>query len=498
MMLQRAVILGVADISYHSGVEKCDPVWAVVDAVRHAASDAGLSPERLHAIDGFGLVEVLGWAPANGPQLIAEAVGFQPSTEMTAAPGGESPLRLVNKMAEKIQRGEAKLCAIGGANLVRSAGALRAQGQQLKWPLGGGGRAPETIGVNRPGSNELEAKYGLALPTDIYPLFENALRARRGSDLQAHAASMGALFSRFSSVAVQNPNAWFRTAHTPQDIADTGPNNRMIAYPYTKYMCAAIGTDQSAAIIMGSEEIAREMGVPQETWIYWLGGSFAEESNWFPSERSNFSASEAQAAALQAGAELAGGVEAIDAFDLYSCFPVAVELACEALGLSEDDSRGLTVTGGLPFAGGPGHNYCTHAVARMVEHLRRSNARTGLVSGVGWYLSKHATTILGREPSSAEPVAVRDIGKVGRHAVNISDTLEDEVTIETYTVKFDKDGKPISGVAVGRATDGGRVICRVAGGTDELEQFIGVEQVGRKGRTKKHADCLMFFPQADC
>ena len=64
-------------------------------------------------------------------------------------------------------------------------------------------------------------------------------------------------------------------------------------------------------------------------------------------------------------------VDDVDAFDFYSCFPVAVEVACDMLGLDESDPRGFTVTGGLPYAGGPGNAYTIHSLAAMVERLRR-------------------------------------------------------------------------------------------------------------------------------
>lgn len=53
----------------------------------------------------------------------------------------------------------------------------------------------------------------------------------------------------------------------------------------------------------------------------------------------------------------------IDLLDLYSCFPSAVQVAQRELGLSQDDPRPLTVTGGLPFNGGPFNNYVMHAIA---------------------------------------------------------------------------------------------------------------------------------------
>jgi acetyl-CoA C-acetyltransferase len=61
-------------------------------------------------------------------------------------------------------------------------------------------------------------------------------------------------------------------------------------------------------------------------------------------------------------------VHGIARFDLYSCFPAAVEMACDVLGLDPFDPRGLTMTGGLPYAGGPASAYTLHSIAAMVEH----------------------------------------------------------------------------------------------------------------------------------
>ena len=59
-------------------------------------------------------------------------------------------------------------------------------------------------------------------------------------------------------------------------------------------------------------------------------------------------------------------------FDFYSCFPVAVEQACDCVGLDPSTTpvNRLTQTGGLPYHGGPGSNYSLHGMAAMVEHLR--------------------------------------------------------------------------------------------------------------------------------
>jgi acetyl-CoA C-acetyltransferase len=76
-----------------------------------------------------------------------------------------------------------------------------------------------------------------------------------------------------------------------------------------------------------------------------------------------------------------------------------VQIGADMLGIGVDDPRPLTVTGGLPYHGGPGNNYSTHAIACMVERLRAEPGTHGLVTGVGWYLTKHAVGVY----SSAAP-----------------------------------------------------------------------------------------------
>ena len=76
--------------------------------------------------------------------------------------------------------------------------------------------------------------------------------------------------------------------------------------------------------------------------------------------------------------------------DIYSCFPSSVQIACRELGISLDDPRGLTITGGLPFFGGPGNNYVSHAIAEMVHKVRSQPGSYGLVMANGGLVTKEA------------------------------------------------------------------------------------------------------------
>ncbi len=58
----------------------------------------------------------------------------------------------------------------------------------------------------------------------------------------------------------------------------------------------------------------------------------------------------------------------------------------------------------MPYHGGPGSNYLTHALAAMVETLRREPGSYGVTSGVGMHMQKHAYGVWSTDPG-AGPMA---------------------------------------------------------------------------------------------
>jgi acetyl-CoA C-acetyltransferase len=228
----------------------------------------------------------------------------------------------------------------------------------------------------------------------------------------------------------------------------------MVCFPYPKLMNAIIETDQAAALIVTGSETARELGIPEERWVYLWGCGDAKDK-WFVNERVDYHTSPAIRAVTQRALGMAGvTVNDIGAFDLYSCFPSAVQLGLEALGLKPDDPRPITVTGGLPYAGGPGNNYVGHSIAAMVERLRDRRHEFGLVTGNGWFVTKHSAGVYSaRRP--AKPWRRTDPAIDQAHVDAMAsppfiDAAEGEAVVETYTVAFDREGEPEQGIIVGR------------------------------------------------
>ena len=224
---------------------------------------------------------------------------------------------------------------------------------------------PETWGHDLQMSNAEETELGLIMPVQVYPMFETAIRAARGVSPEQHLADVGRMWSAFSAVAEQNPNAWLRQSLSPSEITTPSESNRMVGYPYTKAMNSNNDVDMAAAIIICSVEHAESLGVPRDQWVFPLSGTDCHEHP-FITDRDNFSQTPAVELGGRQALELASlDIDDIAHLDLYSCFPSAVQLGARSLGIDPySESRPLTQTGGLSFAGGPWNEYVMHSIAR--------------------------------------------------------------------------------------------------------------------------------------
>jgi acetyl-CoA C-acetyltransferase len=160
----------------------------------------------------------------------------------------------------------------------------------------------------------------------------------------------------------------------------------MIAFPYTKMHNSDWNVDQAAGLIFCSVAKARALGIPEARWVYPLSGTEANQMVDLSARARMHRCPGIEIAGARA-LELAGRrIDSVEHFDLYSCFPAAVQLFARELGIGLD--RPLSVTGGMRFAGGPLNNYVLQAVARMAEVLRDDPGSTGLVTTVSGFLTK--------------------------------------------------------------------------------------------------------------
>ena len=455
-----------------------EPVAMMAEAARRAAADAG-APGLLSKVQAIRVVRVVSWRYTDPGALVAAEIGATGAATAVSPMGGNAPQSQVNGAAADILAGRVDVALVCAAEASKTRAAYRAAGEKPPWtPLADGPPAPVT-GEELPLNHPAETGRGIVLPAQVYPVFECALRAAAGRTVAEQVERIATLWAGFSEVAATNPYAWSQEALTPEQVATPTPTNRIIAFPYTKVMNTNNTVDQGAAVLLCSVEAARAAGVPEERWVFPWSGTDVHD-HLAVSSRADLHSSPGMRIAGGRALELAGvGVDDLAHVDLYSCFPSAVEVAAEELGLGLD--RQLTVTGGLSFAGAPLNGYVMHAIATMAGVLRADPGSRGLVTANGGYLTKHAFGVWSSEPPTRPFRTERPQAEVDRlPRTEAVEHHEGAVTVEAYTVVHDRDGRPDNGIVACRTPDGGRV-WGLTGDEDVLDAMCREELVGAGG-----------------
>ena len=442
-----------------------NPKQLCLEAARRALADATVKADAIEALAVTRIFEdsFPGGAHPHGhntnlPGTIARDLGASPAKAIYASVGGQSPQQLASEMAGRIFTGELECALITGSEANKASKAARKHGVRLDWT----DEAPlpfEDRGLGDRLLSRTEIRHGLVAPAYLYALFENAMAARDGQTRTQRRQIMSDLFARFATVAHHNPYAQFETGQFDADfLATPSPANYPYADPFLKWHMAQDAVNQGAALLMMSEAKADALKILPEKRVYLHGAGEAGDD--FISERPCLTGSWAMQTALDRALQQAGkSPEDIDLFDLYSCFPCAVFSALQALKMDHaSEPRPLTVTGGLPFFGGPGNNYTMHALVSMAEQLRMRPASFGLVLANGGWMTKEAVGIWScRKPDTFHPV--QTLAKPTEKTA-----LEPAPThgiIETYTVTHGKSG-PSGGIIFALTPEGKRFIAMAA------------------------------------
>jgi acetyl-CoA C-acetyltransferase len=486
------VVVGVGQCSQRTepGAAR-QPIELLEDAARVAAGDAGHG--ILQRVDTIAVVQIASWPYPDPGAFLARRLGVEPRATVVSTVGGNSPQLLVNEMSKRVLDGTADVVLVGGAEAMHTRWRARREPRtHLEWDGGGDPPCADVIGDPSQGVNDHEMAHGAVAPTHVYPLFETALRAAAGETVDEHQCAVGELWSRFAAVAADNPNAWSQVAYTAEQIRTVTPDNRMVVFPYPKLMCANIDVDQSAALLLCSYATARDAGVPDERCVFLHAGADGHD-HWFFTERDTLhDAPGLGRVATDALAAAGVGLDDIARFDLYSCFPSAVQLAQRALGLglgaTGTETRPLTVTGGLGFAGGPVNNYPTHAIARMVELLRADPGSYGLTTALGWYATKHSAGVWSTTPpreryTRVDPAATQArIDALPRRAS--AGLVDGDVTLEASAVVVDRDGTASLAILAGLTADGRRALANAR----DADVMRALTREAWEGRTVRFAN----------
>ncbi len=474
------VIVGVGQINDRE--ERLNSVELMAAALRNADADGGGGwLGRADALDVVAQLSFPAFKDASAP--LAQMLEIAPRhCAQTRYPMGDSPVALLNAAANRIASGEADICLVAGGEALRTAAKHAAGGKQ---DAVRNSAARATRGGR--------ARYGIVAPTDVYPFYENACRAAWGYTLAEAQRESAEIWAGLSQEAAKNPNAWLRNAVSAEHILDVSPANRPIAFPYTKLMVANASVNQGAAFIVTSLAKAKAAGVA-ETQLVYIGRGAAAREPGDVLARDRVDRSLSLEASLNGALRFNGlSSDDLDLVELYSCFPVMPKMARRIIVWPLD--RPMTVFGGLTFGGGPVGNYMSHAIASMTERLRDEGTH-GLLFGNGGFATTSHSIVISRDP---------DIGAQGVHDPSVQaeadaqrgpapallETYSGEAEIVTYTVFYDREGAPKSGVIVAATAEEERVLAYVGRADAELIAFLTDgenEPVGALGRISTDTD----------
>jgi acetyl-CoA C-acetyltransferase len=454
------VIVGVGEVDDRPAeiTAGLEPLALLEAALRRAEQDSGA--KWLGTVDSLDIVNFLSWRYQDPAKQLSDRLGIAPRHAYYGPVGGESPIRYLHEAAQRIARGECSVAAICGAEAQSTATKAERAGVTLPW-------TPFAHDVPEPKrgaafQKPMAVTLGVFRPVTVYPLYEAATAPYWGQTPREALAESGDLWSTFSGVAARNPHAWLKRRFAADEITTPTPDNRLIAWPYTKLMVANPTVNMGAAILLTSLAQAREAGIAEDRLVHVWGGASAEEPRDYLI-RDQFYESHAQNAVLKAVMELAGGDgKAFDAIELYSCFPCVPKMARRTLGLGTDVQP--TVTGGLTFFGAPLNTYMTHAACAMVRRLR-SGARLGLLYGQGGFVTKHHGLVLSRQPpretlaqdTSVQAEADRNRGTVPEFVTE----ADGNGSVESFTAIYRRGGEIEHGVVMLRTAANARALARV-------------------------------------
>ena len=475
-------LIGVGQRTWHPedvGEEGApEPLGMWEEVARAAVADTGARAHVLERLDSVQIVYCQTWQYDDPAARLAERLGIAPRLASYSGIGGTTPQVLVQEQAAAILRGELDCALVCGAEALATQRAYKKRGE----------RAPYSFKPTEKRAFPWEAPFH---PAEVahevfqawltFAVFDNARRGHLGVGLDDYRRDLGHVMAPMTKVAASNPNAWFQVERSSDDVVTPTPENRMVGYPYTKYMVSIMDVDMAAAVLLASHETADALGVPADRRVYLRGWCYATDPTYL-AEHPDMWRSPAMTAASGEAMRGAGvGIDDVAHLDLYSCFSSSVNFARDALKLGDGDARPLTVTGGLPYHGGAGSNYMSHSIATMAEVLRDDPGSYGMVSGVGMHMTKHVYGVYSTEPGPVAPpeqeAAQARVDEAGTTA--ITDTYDGKATVAAYSVVHGRDGAPEWGVAVCDLAEGGRVYAKLL----DRELLASAEEEELVGRT---------------
>ncbi len=457
---------------------------SIASSAAQAAIDACGGNNIATAIDTIAVTKIFSdsasvWATDQGrsnnpPQSIAKRISANPKDRIYSVTGGNVPQSFIIEFFGDLAAGRREMVLLAGSEAIKNQRNAKRNNLTLDWeeefdePL-------EDRGFGDFVANNQERKNGMVMPLFYYAIIEEARRQKLGLSRDDYLTQLGSLQASFSTVAAKNPYSQFPGSMTAEDILAAEP----LTHLYTKRMIAQDSVNQGAALLLTTVGKARELGIPESNWVYMHGAAQGIEVDL--TLRPDPSTSKMADLVVDKAMAMAGKTfDDISLLDIYSCFPCAVTAITDHFGLPADGSAVLTLTGGLPYFGGPGNNYSMHGIAEVWSQVRAHPEQYAFIHANGGVLSKHASGVFSCQPSEIDWSSTET--KIEQ---NVLERLEQELrpeagTVIAYTVNYMK-GVPAQAIVLCETDAGKRFVsCTAPDDQATVQAMLDTEAAGRR------------------
>ena len=438
-MKHRSVVIGVSTIQQKGDFENLDEALLLMDqAVKEALSDSGNKSIK-DQIDEIRIPKGF-WRYRDPGKWIAKNNDFKKIPTTHVAKIGVLQQNLINEACLKIENGEINAAIIlGGEARYKQLRSIIEKKEYSETKLDENPDFYIKAKEDLYGDEELKELGAMAV--GYYASMETAIRKNDDETFEEHQNNIASMYEEFSKVASNNEDAWLDHPYSREEILVISKKNKMLAYPYNKLHCTSWNVNQSAALIICSEELANKLEIDNNKRVYPISSS---ENNHMIAiqQRPKLFESLGMIYAAKSMHKMMKKLDIrLDAYDLYSCFPAAVKMFSKSLELGSEIPK--TITGSMPYAGGPLNSFVIHSTVKMIQKIRALEVRHGLVTGVSGMMTKQSFCVWGKEYQKQfifDDVTER--AKLDENPVELSNIAEGEGEIIGYTIIQGSDNAP--------------------------------------------------------
>lgn len=439
-MTKKPVVIGLGITQQKGSYAELDEALFLMEKVAmQAINDCGNSKIKdfIDVIDipkGF-------WRYRDPGKWIAEKNNFS-NAKTSVNKIGVLQQHLINNTCNKIIKGEIRAGLIlGGESRAKMIAALKEGIEYKEMELSTNPDQYVKAKDDLYGEGEAEA-LGL-MAVGYYAVMESAMRKSKNLTLKEHEDYLGSMYADFSEIASKNQYAASDKSISKDQIMLANSDNKPMAYPYNKYHCTSWNVSQASAILICEEGLADQLNISKQKRIYPMASSETNHMIALIQRPSLISSAGLKLASEKINEVVDKHSINLNLIDLYSCFPVAVQQFENVLNLNTKTSR--TITGAMPFAGGPLNNYMLHATVQALLKLRSQSGHS-LITGVSGMMTKQSFCLWSSEYQM--PFYHADVTKKAQQLdkpIPISNAKHGNGIVIGYTVLYEGT-KPTSGV----------------------------------------------------